>query len=106
MLELDDHPGEVWQVAFSHDGKRLASSGSDKQVIIWDVPSFRVHRILKDHEAGVGNIAWSWDDSMLVTCSQDRYARLWDADVSDGPLGILKAVPANFAQARLAPEET
>ncbi|KAI1332049.1 WD40-repeat-containing domain protein [Xylariaceae sp. FL0255] len=80
VIELDDHAGEVWQVVFSHDGTKLASCGGDKQVIIWDVPSFRVLHYLQDHDAGVGNVAWSWDDSMLVTCCQDRYARLWKVE--------------------------
>ncbi|KAL7625104.1 hypothetical protein AAE478_004318 [Parahypoxylon ruwenzoriense] len=79
VVELDEHDGEVWQVAFSHDGTKLASCGSGKQVFIWDVPSFELLHRLEDHEGGVGNLAWSWDDTMLVTCCQDRYARLWDA---------------------------
>ncbi|KAI8633077.1 WD40 repeat-like protein [Xylariaceae sp. FL1651] len=78
VIELDDHAGEVWQVVFSHDGSKLASCGGDKQVIIWEVPSFKILHSLKDHDAGVGNVAWSWDDSMLVTCCQDRHARLWN----------------------------
>ncbi|KAI0437697.1 WD40-repeat-containing domain protein [Xylaria telfairii] len=78
VLELDDHCGEVWQVVFSHDGTKLASCGEDRQVIIWEVPSFKILYSLKDHDGGVGNVAWSWDDSMLVTCGRDRYARLWD----------------------------
>ncbi|KAI1809053.1 WD40-repeat-containing domain protein [Poronia punctata] len=79
VIELDDHAGEVWQVVFSHDGTKLASCGSDKQVIIWEVPSFKILYSLGDHGgSGVGNISWSWDDSMLVTCCRDRYARLWD----------------------------
>ncbi|KAK9777882.1 hypothetical protein SCAR479_05565 [Seiridium cardinale] len=80
IIELDDHSGEVWQVAFSHDGTKLASGGGDKQVIIYDVPSFKVLHTLRDHGSGVGNVAWSWDDSMLVTCCQDRFARLWNAN--------------------------
>ncbi|KAI1853620.1 hypothetical protein JX265_004048 [Neoarthrinium moseri] len=80
VIELDDHSGEVWQVVFSHDGTKLASCGGDKQVIIWDVPSFRRLHHLADHDGGVGNVAWSWDDSMLVTCSQDRFARVWNAN--------------------------
>ncbi|KAH8652432.1 WD domain-containing protein [Xylariales sp. PMI_506] len=79
VAELDDHAGEVWQVVFSHDGTKLASCGSDKQVIVFEVPSFRVLHTLTDHDEGVGNVAWSPDDSMLVTCCQDRHARLWDA---------------------------
>ena len=82
VLELDDHDGEVWHLAFSHDGTRLASCGSDKQVIIWEVPSFKVLHRLTDHDDGIGNVAWSWDDTKLVTCCRDRYARLWDTEVS------------------------
>lgn len=78
VLELDDHAGEVWQVVFSHDGTKLASCGSDKQVIIWEVPSFKILHSLQEHDDGVGGVAWSWDDSMLVTCCRDRYARLWN----------------------------
>ncbi|TPX17651.1 uncharacterized protein E0L32_012062 [Thyridium curvatum] len=76
--ELDAHAGEVWQVVFSHDGKRLASCGGDRHVIIWDVPSFEVLFKLDGHEGGVGNICWSPDDSLLVSCGRDRYARIWD----------------------------
>lgn len=83
ILELEDHSGEVWQVKFSHDGTRLASSGGDGTVIIYEVPSFKILHTLTDHEDGVGSMAWSPDDSMIVTCSQDKRARLWNAHVSD-----------------------
>ncbi|KAK6211900.1 hypothetical protein LQW54_005601 [Pestalotiopsis sp. IQ-011] len=78
VIDLDDHRGEVWQVVFSHDGSKLATCG-DKQVIIYDVPSFKLLHTLGEHTKGIGNAAWSWDDSMIVTCCQDQYARLWDA---------------------------
>lgn len=78
VIELDHHEDEVWQVAFSHDGTKLASCGGDRQVIIYDVPSFKVLHTLGEHDGGVGNVAWSWDDSMLVTCCQKKEARLWD----------------------------
>ncbi|KAI0389902.1 WD40 repeat-like protein [Xylariaceae sp. FL0594] len=78
VIELDDHDGEVWQIVFSHDGTKLASCGEDKQVFIWEVPSFKILHVLEEHGDGVGNVSWSWDDSMLVSCSKDGYARLWD----------------------------
>ncbi|KAK8034964.1 WD40 repeat-like protein [Apiospora rasikravindrae] len=80
IIDIDDHQGEVWQVVFSHDGTKLASCGSEKTVIIWDVPSFKILHTLgeREHRAGVGNVAFSWDDSMIVTCCQDKHARLWD----------------------------
>ncbi|KAK5993297.1 WD repeat-containing protein 26 [Cladobotryum mycophilum] len=80
-LELSDLDGEVWQVQFSHDGTKLAASGSLNFVVIWDTTTFTVTATLPDHgkDAGVCNVAWSPDDSMIVTCSFDKHVRLWDA---------------------------
>lgn len=81
-IELTELAGEVWEIQFSHDGKKLAACGSREQVVLWDPRTFAVLHVLSDHDEGVGNIAWSPDDSMIVTCSRDRHARLWNANVS------------------------
>lgn len=86
VVELDKHTGEVWQVQFSHDGSRLASTGMDGSVIIYEVGSFEVIRSLPTNDSGVCSLAWSPDDSMIVTCCQDKRARLWNANVSLSPL--------------------
>ncbi|KAK7998778.1 hypothetical protein PG991_014453 [Apiospora marii] len=90
IIDIDDHQGEVWQVVFSHDGTKLASCGSEKSVIIWAVPSFKILHTLGDrvHRAGVGNVAFSWDDSKIVTCCQDKHARVWDLKSGDILLDI------------------
>lgn len=81
LVELAQ-PGEVWQISFSHDGKRLASCGADESIYIWDTTTLELSRKLDGrHKQGVGNIAWSPDDSMLVSCGRDNCARLWDLNV-------------------------
>lgn len=82
IVELDEHANEVWQVVYSHNGRMMASCGSEGHVYIWEVPSFQLIHKLEEHTAGVGNVAWSWNDDRLVTCSQDKYARLWEVSVS------------------------
>ncbi|KAH8805855.1 WD domain-containing protein [Xylogone sp. PMI_703] len=80
ILELTKHIGEVWQVQFSHDGRRLATGGADGNVIIYNVPSFEEFAVLSDHHGGICCIAWSPDDTMIVTCAQDKRAVLWDVN--------------------------
>lgn len=82
LKDLTDTDGEVWQIRFSHDGKRLAGCGSDQKVLIWDTETFKLVHTLDNHKDGAGNIAWSPDDTKLVTCGRDHYARIWDVEVS------------------------
>ncbi|KAK0627045.1 WD40-repeat-containing domain protein [Immersiella caudata] len=83
-LELDEHLGELWQVRFSHNGRRLASCGMDPYIIIWSVPDFKVlHKIPAHTNSHVCNLAWSPDDKMIVTCGKDHYAKIWNAETGD-----------------------
>jgi WD40 repeat protein len=80
--DLTKHTGEVWQVQFSHDGKRLASCGGDGTVIIYDVESWDVLQSLTNSEGGICSLAWSPDDTMMVTVAMDKDATLWNTLVS------------------------
>lgn len=86
--ELRDHENEVWHLAFSNDGTRLATASQDKTVVIYDVTNnFRFLLALGDHDAGVCYVAWSPDDSKLLTCTreQDNSLRVWDTKVRVNP---------------------
>ena len=85
--DLTKHTGEVWQVQFSHNGKRLASCGGDGTVLIYDVESWEVLQNLAHSEGGICSLAWSPDDTMMVTVAMDKDAILWNTLVS--PLIIL-----------------
>ncbi|KAF8844876.1 WD40 repeat-like protein [Paxillus ammoniavirescens] len=82
---LDVHTDEVWNVAWSHDGLRLASASKDRTAIIWRIgsdaePSSRecvVEFTLREHPFPVGAVAWSLDDSILAT-SAENLISLWD----------------------------
>ena len=82
---LHFHDNEVWYLAFSNNGRYLATASSDRSVIIYDVNRnfTRMHH-LKDHKAGVCFLAWSPDDTKLITCTreQDNTLRVWNTAVS------------------------
>lgn len=82
LCELDRHRNEVWFLAFSNDGTKLATASADKTVVIYDTTSFIVTQKLMEHTEPVVYVSWSPDDRQLVTCSKDQSAKVWDTEVS------------------------
>ncbi|KAI4276063.1 MAG: hypothetical protein L6R35_006235 [Caloplaca aegaea] len=78
ILELNQSAGEVWAMEFSHNGRRLATSGQATDVLIYDTSTFQVLHRLTEHTDSVASLSWSPDDSKLITCSHDKTARVWD----------------------------
>jgi hypothetical protein len=71
------HGGLVRAVAFSADGKRLASASHDHTVSVWETGSGReVHRF-RGHAADVLGVAFSPDSRVLASGGGDGVLRLW-----------------------------
>jgi WD40 repeat protein len=74
------HADWVLQVAWSPDGRRLASASRDRTVRIWDAHDGSKLTVLRGHNDRVRGVAWSPDARRLTTASQDRTVRIWDAE--------------------------
>ncbi|MBL9126192.1 MAG: hypothetical protein JNL97_01035, partial [Verrucomicrobiales bacterium] len=66
-------------LAFSPDGRNLATAGADQLIRIWDVASRRQTASLRGHLLEVNALAWSPDGSTLVSGSKDGSLLVWDA---------------------------
>ncbi|MCF3184736.1 trypsin-like peptidase domain-containing protein [Streptomyces polychromogenes] len=75
---LRGHDGEVSSVAFSPDGRTLASASSDQSVLLWNVTTGKARPALTGHTKGVESVAFSPDGLTLATSSDDKTVQLWD----------------------------
>ena len=73
------HPGGVQSVAFSPDGRLLASGGRDNTVRLWDPETGRLVATLPGHTDWVLDVAFSADGRLLASASRDRTIRLWSS---------------------------
>ena len=66
-------------MAFSPDGKTLATGNADDTVRLWDVATHRqIGRPLTGHTEPVNSVAFSPDGKTLASGSDDGTVRLWD----------------------------
>jgi WD40 repeat protein/serine/threonine protein kinase/tetratricopeptide (TPR) repeat protein len=78
VLELRGHSNWVLGVAYSPDGKWLATGGYDGTIKLWDAATGVERETIRGHEGFVLDLAFSPDAAFLVSTSEDRSVRLWE----------------------------
>jgi WD40 repeat protein len=88
---MTGHRSWVNTLAFSNDGRLLASGGNERWIIVWDMSNGLPVMTLEGHSDAVTSVAFSPDSRLLVSASKDKTARIWDitsgshlATITDG----------------------
>jgi WD40 repeat protein/predicted Ser/Thr protein kinase len=73
--ELNGHDGPVASIAFSPDGRRVATAAADQTARIWDVETGSTLRRLAGHTCDVWFVAFSPDGRRLLTLGEGHQTR-------------------------------
>nr|MBK7063829.1 hypothetical protein [Deltaproteobacteria bacterium] len=71
------HASKIRDVRFSPDGVRLASTGDDGRVLVWDARTMAAPTALSGHQGHVNSLAWAGSDT-LVSGGDDGAVIAWD----------------------------
>ena len=96
LRTLEGHSGEVFSVAFSSDGKKLASGSKDNTVRLWDTETGTfIGAPFERHRDWVYSVAFSPDGKILASVSHDGAAHLSDVE-SEAIIDVLKSPHHDF----------
>ena len=98
---LTGHTAEVRNIAFSPDGRILASTANDSTLRLWDTESSQQLAVLSDRRIAPWSIAFSHDSTMIASGS--RTIQVWDVDTGN-PLATLTGHTESIGALAFSPD--
>jgi WD40 repeat protein len=81
MQHLQGHARTVTSLAFSRNGRWLASGSLDHTIKLWSLPEGRELTTLRDHHKAVNSVQFHPEGSVLASGSHDGQVKLWNFDL-------------------------
>lgn len=105
-LSFVAHPKPLDALAFSPDGKTLATGSRDTTIRLWDVSAEKERALgtLEEHAKGIEYLSFSPDGKMLASCSGDRTARVHDMEGGQGKVRAVVEHKNSGGSVRFSPD--
>lgn len=87
------HAGSVRSVAWSPDGKRVASASDDKTVQVWDAADGGHLFTYMGHTSPMRSVAWSPQNNYIASVSADSLVHVWNAADGNARFALVKSQP-------------
>ncbi len=97
--------GFIGGLAFSPDGRQLASANYDFSTILWDVETGRLVQRLQGHQDQVRSVAFNPSGTRIVTGGYDKTLRIWDPR-SGKQVRVLKGHEKPILAVAISPDGT
>ncbi|KAJ3507945.1 hypothetical protein NLJ89_g6019 [Agrocybe chaxingu] len=102
---LEEHKSIVSSVAFSPDGRRIASSSWDRTICIWDAATGTILKgPFEGHTGPVNSVAFSPDGKCIISGSFDATIRVWDAETGKTVVGPIKGHTGDVNSVAFSPD--
>ena len=100
---LRGHDDQVFSIASSRSGARLASGSWNGKVLLWDLAAGKVTHTLKGHSSGVFGVDFGPGGKVLASSSWKGKVRLWAADTG-AQIREMPGDPKGTRGVRLSPD--
>ena len=80
---LASHSQRIYSVAYSLDGRLIASGSADATVKLWDVEAGNVRHHLKNADMAIQAVAFSPDGRYLAAGGDDQVVYVWSLDAEN-----------------------
>lgn len=100
---LRSQQGQLYRLAWSPDGTRLAAPTIFGAIHVWDAQTGVLTHVLRGHTGAVFSVAWAPDGATLASAAADRRVRLWDV-AGGAPVRVLASDMAYLLCVAWAPD--